>query len=91
LSEITFHALFRQLMEAYRTNDYTQALALAEQASDRFPGRAKQTLHWRICLAAVSGKQAQSLRLFKEAPTQGYGDPSWSRPLLSSTFCGVRG
>ena len=62
-------------MEAYRANDYTRALAFAEHASDRFPERAKQTLHWRICLTAVSGKQEQSLQLFKEALTQGYCYP----------------
>jgi predicted esterase len=62
-------------MEAYRANDYARALAFAEQAFDRFPERAKQTLHWRICLMAVSGKQEQSLQLFKEALTQGYCYP----------------
>ena len=62
-------------MEAYRANDYTRALAFAEQASDRFPERAKQVLHWRICLTAVNGKQEQSLQLFKEALTQGYCYP----------------
>jgi dienelactone hydrolase len=62
-------------MEAYRANEYQQALAFAELASDRFPERAKQTLHWRICLTAVSGKQEQSLQLFKQALTQGYCYP----------------
>jgi poly(3-hydroxybutyrate) depolymerase len=62
-------------MEAYRANEYTRALAFAQQASDRFPERAKQVFHWRICLTAVSGKQEQSLQLFKEALTQGYCYP----------------
>ena len=75
MSEITFHALFRQLIAADRANDSTRALALAEQAADRFPERAKQTLHWRICLTAGIGEQEQSLQLLREALTQGYCYP----------------
>jgi predicted esterase len=75
LSEITFHALFRQLIAADRAGDYTRALELAEQAANCFPERAKQTLHWRICLTAGSGKQEQSLLLLREALNQGYCYP----------------
>lgn len=75
MSEITFHALFRQLIAADRAGDYTRAIVLAEQAADRFPERARQTLHWRICLTAGSGKQEQSLQLLREALNHGYCYP----------------
>ncbi|HJT55605.1 MAG TPA: hypothetical protein VJ761_03850 [Ktedonobacteraceae bacterium] len=41
MSERTFYALFRQLVEADRANDHTKSLVLAEQAAERFPGRTK--------------------------------------------------
>jgi predicted esterase len=75
VSNKTFHDLDQQLMRLYRAKEYQQAFELVEREYLNFPDQQGQIAYWRLCLHALSGKQAEALHIFREALDQGYWYP----------------
>lgn len=75
MSNKTFHDLDQQLMSLYRAKEYQQSFELVEREHLNFPEQQRQIAYWRLCLHALTGKQAEALRIFREALAQGYWYP----------------
>ena len=78
MSNRTFNEIDRQIMSLYRAKEYQQAFELVEHERLNFPDQRRQIAYWRLCIHALTGKQAKALQIFREALDQGdWFPPGW--------------
>ncbi len=78
MSDMAFNDLDRQLMSLYGAKEYQQAFELVERERLHFPEQRRQIAYWRLCMHALTGKQTESLQIFRETLDQGYWfAPRW--------------
>src|SRR5581483_7972953 len=66
VSDMAFNDLDRQLMSLYGAKEYQQAFELVERERLHFPEQRRQIAYWRLCMHALTGKQTESLQIFRE-------------------------
>lgn len=72
MSKLTFRTLHNQLMKLYFDKEYPQALEQLEREQAYFPENTAEIAYWHLCLGALLGRQAEALRVFKEALNGGF-------------------
>ncbi|MGH2510670.1 MAG: hypothetical protein ACRDHZ_25125, partial [Ktedonobacteraceae bacterium] len=75
MSSISFRYFQQQLTTICDTKEYAQAYEFFLKEKTHFYAHPLQISYWHICIAALSGKQAEALQVFQEALDQGYWFP----------------
>jgi hypothetical protein len=74
-----FDALAGRLVELFQSQQYAEALALANREGPNFPDDRPLADYWRMCAAARVGDRAQLFRVADQALADGlwYGEYLW--------------
>lgn len=76
-----FHSYTRRIFALHGARKFQEALAVAEEAAERFPDRSSRTAFWIACLECRIGRPTHALAVLEEA--LGKGD-WWDPHILRS-------